>query len=31
LPVNTDDSLQDGVEQKLLDTALRYLQTASRR
>ncbi|EAS5077712.1 phage virion morphogenesis protein [Salmonella enterica] len=31
LPVNTDGSLQDGVEQKLLDTALRYLQTASRR
>ncbi|ECL8857196.1 phage virion morphogenesis protein [Salmonella enterica] len=31
LPVNADGSLQDGVEQKLLDTALRYLQTASRR
>lgn len=31
LPVNADGALQDGVEQKLLDTALRYLQTASRR
>ncbi|EKZ9425971.1 phage virion morphogenesis protein [Salmonella enterica] len=30
LPVKADGSLQDGVEQKLLDTALRYLESASR-
>ncbi|EGL6630108.1 phage virion morphogenesis protein [Salmonella enterica] len=31
LPVNADGTLQDGVEQKLLDSALKYLQNAARR
>ncbi|HAT1684407.1 TPA: phage virion morphogenesis protein [Klebsiella oxytoca] len=30
LPVNTDGTLQAGVEQKLLDSALTYLQNAAR-
>ncbi|EDD7860221.1 phage virion morphogenesis protein, partial [Salmonella enterica] len=31
LPVNADGTLQDGVEQKLLDSALKYLQNAAHR
>ncbi|EHN6227660.1 phage virion morphogenesis protein [Salmonella enterica] len=30
LPVNADGTLQDGVEQKLLNSALKYLQNAAR-